>query len=258
MGSAAVQGELWGAAAQDWALFQEPVAKPLWKAQQDAVAVKLGTRFLDAGCGSGGACVLAAERGAMVSGLDASENLIFIARSRVPDGTFAIGDLEELPFEDASFDAITATNSVQYASDPVAALRELKRVLAPGGRLSVASWGAPERCEYGAVLKAVSGSLLNPPTGPGPFGLAAPGKLEGLLEQAGLRPISSGEVNCTYHYPDLDTGWLASRSAGVVINVIRQVGEEKVKGAVIEAMKPYRNAHGVRMENIFRFVVATA
>jgi hypothetical protein len=70
MGSAGVHGQLWGKAAHDWAELQEPTSAPLWEAMLDAAAVGPGTRVLDAGCGAGGASILAASRGARVNGLD--------------------------------------------------------------------------------------------------------------------------------------------------------------------------------------------
>ena len=86
-------------------------------------------------CGGGGASILAAERGAQVSGLDAAEGLIAFARQRVSNGDFRVGDIESLPFDDDSFDVVFAANSVQYSEDRVAALRELGRVCTPGGRM---------------------------------------------------------------------------------------------------------------------------
>src|ERR1700694_788506 len=100
MASASVQGMLWGWAARDWAELQEPTALPLWHALLDAAAVGSSTRLLDAGCGAGGASALAAGRGAQVNGRDAAEPLIAIARERVPDGDFRVGDLAALPYRD--------------------------------------------------------------------------------------------------------------------------------------------------------------
>ena len=93
MGSSKIQGELWGAAARDWAEIQEPLHIPVWQAMLDAAKVGQGTFLLDAGCGGGGASVLAAQLGANVSGLDASEALIAIAGERVPQGDFRVGDV---------------------------------------------------------------------------------------------------------------------------------------------------------------------
>ena len=100
MGSARVQGELWGRAPEDWAGMQEAQHAPLFEAMLDAAGVGDGVRFFDAGCGGGGASVLADGRGAAVSGLDASAPLIDVARDRVSGGDFRVGDLEALPFAD--------------------------------------------------------------------------------------------------------------------------------------------------------------
>src|SRR5688572_5221144 len=98
MKPADVQGQLWGAQARDWADLMEPPDRPLWEAMLESAAVGEGTRFLDVGCGGGGASVLAARRGAKVAGLDAAEPLINIARERLPEGDFRVGDMEEMPY----------------------------------------------------------------------------------------------------------------------------------------------------------------
>ena len=97
MGTAEIQGDLWGRVPQDWATIQEPMHRPLWEAMLDEALVSSGTRILDAGCGGGGASVLADERGAQISGIDAAEGLIAFASERLPDGDFRVGDIESLP-----------------------------------------------------------------------------------------------------------------------------------------------------------------
>ncbi len=97
MGSAKMQGDLWGRAPRGWAEIQEPMHRPLWEAMLNATEAGSGTRFLDAGCGGGGASILAAERGAQVSGLGAAEGLLAFGRQRVPGGDFRVGDIEQLP-----------------------------------------------------------------------------------------------------------------------------------------------------------------
>lgn len=258
MGSAQVQGELWSQAAQDWADLQEPTAGPLWRAMLDAAKVGQGTRFFDAGCGAGGASTFAAQRGAIISGLDASDALISIARERVPQGDVRVGDLESLPFSAGVFDAVIASNSLQYTADPKAALRELQRVCAPNGYIVVSIWGAPENCEQRVVFKAVCDKQPSPPSGGGPFALSAAGALEGLIGQAGLKVIGRGEVDCPFEYRDLETLWRAQRSAGPMQAAIRAVGEGQLRAAVERAVGPYRmSTGGVRMENRFLYVTAT-
>lgn len=258
MSGATAQQDMWGIAARDWAELIEPTTEPLWKAMLEAAQVVPGTRLLDAGCGAGGASVMAAGMGAQVSGLDASPGMIAVARERLPDRDFRVGDLRSLPFPDSAFDAIIATNSVQFVDDPVVALREIRRVCAPNGRFVMAVWGAPEACDMRDVFKALRETMPSPPEGGGPFALSEPGKLEGLIEQGGLKAVGSGEVDTPFNYPDMETGWRALRSAGVMQAVIQQVGEERLRGALLAAVEKYRQPDGsVRMSNRFRYVVAT-
>ena len=258
MGSAQKQGELWGQAASDWASLQETKHIPLFEAMLNAANVSEGTRFFDAGCGSGGASVLAAQRGARVSGLDAAEGLIEIARARVPSGDFRVGDIQVLPFENDAFDVVIAANSVQFADDTVAALRELRRVCASAGRVVVALFGPPEKMAQRHIGGAVRAALPEPPGGKGAFELSAPGKLEGLIEQAGLQVTESSEVNCPFDYPDFETCYLAQTSSGPMRGFIKILGEEKLRAVIWEAVQPFRSDDG-RIEiapNLFKYVVA--
>jgi ubiquinone/menaquinone biosynthesis C-methylase UbiE len=106
----------------------------------DELAVGPGTRLLDVACGSGFAAQLAARRGAIVSGLDAAEPLIAIARSRTSEADFRVGDMFALPFEQHSFDVVTSFNGIWKGCD--AALDEAHRVLVPRGRLGLTFWGS--------------------------------------------------------------------------------------------------------------------
>ncbi len=93
MGSAEVQGELWGRDPQSWARYMEAQLRPLYDATLDALEPLAGRTLLDAGCGAGLALRLAADRGAAVSGLDASAPLLEVARGRVPAAGLRTGDI---------------------------------------------------------------------------------------------------------------------------------------------------------------------
>ena len=123
MRTATINGELWGARAEPWSRIQEGQVLPLYEASFAAAGVTEGTVLLDAGCGSGLALQLAAGRRAIVAGLDASAALIEIAQGRVPEADLRVGELEELPYADDTFDVVTAFNSIQYAGDPGRAYR---------------------------------------------------------------------------------------------------------------------------------------
>src|SRR3954451_8518581 len=106
MQSHAVQRRLWGTDPRAWADLAEAHNRPLFEAVLDAAGVGAGTRLLDVGCGSGLALALARERGASTSGLDISPGLLGIARERLPQADLREGDMETLPFEDGTFDAV--------------------------------------------------------------------------------------------------------------------------------------------------------
>lgn len=259
MGSSGVQGELWGRAAGDWASLQEVQHGPFFGAMLDAAGVEEGVRFLDAGCGGGGASVLAAERGAVVTGLDAAAPLIEIASDSVPGGDFRVGDLESLPFEDGAFDAVVASNSIQYAENRIAALQELARVATSKARIAVGLFGAPENVDFRVIFAAIRDTMPEPPSGDGPFGLSGPGVLQGLVEDAGLNVTGSGEVNVPFVYPDTEVFWQAMLSGGPMQASADIVGEDELRMAVFGAIEPHiTNSGTVRLErNIFQYVTAT-
>ncbi|MEU9192453.1 class I SAM-dependent methyltransferase [Streptomyces hundungensis] len=256
MGSSDVQGRLWGQASEDW-LGVERFAVPSYEAVFDLLRIGAGVRLLDVGCGAGLALRMAVERGADVTGLDASEGLLDIARRRLPGADLRQGELEELPYADASFDAVTSFNAVQFAADPVAALRETKRVTAPGGRVAVLTWGDPARCETRHVFEAIAELLPPPPAGAaGPFALSAPGALEALVQRAGLTPEDDGEAEAPFTFPDLDSAVRTQMSAGPFRRAIEVAGEDATREALRKAFAPARQPDGsYRHENVFRYLI---
>jgi SAM-dependent methyltransferase len=257
MGSASVQGPLWGARAQDWADLAEPAQVPFYEAVFDALGVGPATWLLDVCCGAGLALQLAAKRGATVAGIDAAEGLVAVARRRSPDADVRLGDLEQLPFPDAAFTAATSFNGVQYAADPQAALWELRRVLVPGSPVAVLTWGPPERSEMRDVLGAIGALLPPPPPGAGgPFALSAPGALETLVEGAGLRAGATGEVPTPYVYPDVATAVRAQSASGPAVRAAAHAGDAALQDALTAVMHRYRRDGGVRLDNVFRYVLA--
>jgi len=142
-------------------------------------------RLLDVGCGDGTYAIEGAFRGALVTAIDASQDMIDAARRRSWDRDvtidYRVADVQALPFESSTFDLVIAVTVLCFVSDAGRAIREMARVLAPGGRLVIGelnrwnTWAAWRR------LRAWFGS----PTWRGAV-FRSPGQLHGLLQRAGL------------------------------------------------------------------------
>jgi ubiquinone/menaquinone biosynthesis C-methylase UbiE len=199
-------GKLWGVHARDWADKQEGAVRPVYQAVLNRIDVGHSTLFLDAGCGAGMAAGMAAEHGADVTGIDASEALLEVARERTPASDFRQSDLEELPFDDDTFDVVTGFNSFQYAGNPVAALAEARRVTEQAGTVVVMTWGEPEGMETVIVVTALKPLLPPPPPGaPGPFALSDETTLKRFAADAGLKAFDIIDVESPWKFPDKAT-----------------------------------------------------
>jgi len=259
MGSAQMQGTLWGSRPTDWAELGEPVSRPAFEAVYARAGVGRGTRVADLGCGAGTALVYARSLGAEVAGLDASAPLIEIARSRLPGARIEVGDLEELPFDDHSFDVVTGFNSFQFAGDIPRALSEAARVCKPGGSVTMCVWGLKDECESVATTIAAMMALAPPPPPPPnarpPLG--TPGVVEGLLRDAGLDPVTREAAEIAFAFPDVETAWRAFASAGMTEMVIRKAGEEAARKAALDTLGPFIRPDGsVLQRNRFYWTMA--
>jgi demethylmenaquinone methyltransferase / 2-methoxy-6-polyprenyl-1,4-benzoquinol methylase len=108
-----------------------------WRAETARAVVIPGDRVLDACCGTGDLALAALEAGGRVTGLDFSERMLERARAKSEAVEWVRGDALALPFADASFDAATVGFGVRNLDDLERGLRELRRVLVPGGRLAI-------------------------------------------------------------------------------------------------------------------------
>lgn len=196
---ATIQGELWSRRARDWAELQEPQHRPKYEDGIRRTGVGEGRSVLDLGCGAGVFCRLAADAGASVTGIDAAPGLLEIARERVPEGQFDVGDIQMLPYEDRSFDIVTAFNSLQFVPDPLRALTEVRRVTKPAANIYILVWGREEHTELVAVMKALHPLVPpRPPGGPGPFALSPPGVLEDFVRRGGFEATETGYLQLPY------------------------------------------------------------
>ena len=108
-----------------------------WRRLTAEIAVRPGDRVLDAACGTGDLALADAKRGGTVTGLDFSERMLERARRKSASIEWVQGDMLALPFADATFDSATVGFGVRNVENLELALRELRRVLRPGGRLAI-------------------------------------------------------------------------------------------------------------------------
>jgi len=124
---------------------------PRWRrALVRALDPRPGMRILDVATGTGMVAFALAERGAEVVGLDQSEAMLGAAQARLERTpqlagrlSFVLGEAEALPFADGEFDALSFTYLLRYVDDRAATMRELARVVRPGGRIGMVEFGVP-------------------------------------------------------------------------------------------------------------------
>ena len=130
------------------------------------LGLRSGMEVLDVACGTGNLAIPAAKAGAVVTGVDIAPNLIEQARERAKaekiDAEFDVGDVEDMPYEDSSFDVVMTMFGAMFAPRPDITASELKRVCRPGGLMAMANW-TPEGF-IGQMFKT-TGKHVTPPPG---------------------------------------------------------------------------------------------
>ena len=239
--SARLWGELWGDRPRDWAGTEEQ-QHPVYAAALEQVELRAGERVLDVGCGTGVFLRMCADRGAEVTGLDASEPLLAVARGRVPEADLRHGDMMALPFAD----------------DMVAALREAGRVARPGGPVVIEVFGAPERCELELVKHAVAPFRPRGEDGE-EVRYWRPGMVAEIAAAAGLTVAEASTCAMTYEYPDEERFLAAMLSAGGAAAVAGPEREPELRAALVAAMAGCRRPDGsYGVGNEWEVVVAHA
>ena len=166
----------------------------------EAVELRPGAAVLDVATGSGNTAIAAARRSCDVTGVDYVPALLERGRERAAAErlrlTFREGDAEEVPFPDASFDAVLSTFGAMFAPDQERAARELLRVCRPGGRIGMANW-TPEGF-VGEWFKATARHVPPPPGVPSPLRWGTEAGVQELL--GGGASVEARRRTVTFRY----------------------------------------------------------
>ncbi|WP_165759332.1 class I SAM-dependent methyltransferase [Mycobacterium decipiens] len=231
-------GRAWGERALDWAYLCEAFTRQVNEELFRRVSVGPGTNLIDIACGSGFAANLARNLGANVTGIDASEALIAIARSRTPQADFRVGDMFSLPFDDNSFDAAVSFSGIGIGSQN--SLSEAARVVRPGGLIGFSFLGSPKRIGLAPCFEAVL--RLSPPSHAVAVAeqgnTGRPGVAEQLLAEAGLCFVERGIALGISEWPDLDIAVRALASSGTSWPALKRVGYKRFADAIRDALSP--------------------
>ena len=174
----------------------------------DAARVSKGAQVLDVACGPGYAAGAAAERGAVVIGVDFSSEMVAEARGRYPGIDFQEGDAEQLSFPNSRFDAAVLNFGMLHLGRPEEALAEVYRVLRPGGRVAFTVWNTPDKAiAFGIVLAAIQHhGDMNVPIPPGPpfFRFSDPEEVKRVMSSAGFTDVNVTPVPQTWRLSSPD------------------------------------------------------
>jgi hypothetical protein len=201
---------------------------------------------------------MAADRGAVVAGIDAAKELIEIAAQRTPNGDFRVGDLQALPWPDKCFDWVTGISSFQFADDKVRALTEARR--ASRGYVAIAIPGRASESGIASVYKPLfplfPAPALESMRHSGIFALSDPNTLDEILAAVGLRVQHDDEIDCPILFKDAETALGAFVGAGPTTVAIQHSGESAVAQALAESLRLFCEDGRVRLPGRYRVVLA--
>lgn len=261
-----VQRYGWDLAASDYEWLWQAQLAPAHAELLERAAPAPGERVLDIACGTGLVSLAAARavgpQGRVV-GVDISARMVEAARERagragLAQASFERMDAEHLELPGAGFDVVTCALGLMYLPEPERAVREMLRVLRPGGRLVLAVWGERSRCGWAPVFPIVDAEVQSDVC-PLFFRLGQPDALVRLCTALGGEAVEQTRLQVVLDYADADAASDAALVGGPVALAWSRFDagvRARVRQHYLEAIEPWRHGRGYRVPG--EFVVASA
>lgn len=260
-----VQRYGWDLAAADYEPLWREALAPAQRSLLQGAALAPGERVLDVACGTGLLSLdaaLAVGATGSVLGVDLSGAMVDAATAAaraasVANASFARMDAEQLALPDAAFDLALCGLGLMYLPDPRQALREMRRVLRPGGRVALAVWGERARCGWAALFAIVDAEVASEVC-PLFFGLGQGEALAHDCAAAGFDALVTQRIAAPLHYASAAAACDAAFVGGPVAlawSRFDAATRQRVRDRYLQAIEPWREGAGYRLPA--EFVVVT-
>lgn len=236
--------EVWDSQAASWFRQREALltaSRPIHEWMVDHLELRPGMRVLEIAAGPGDTGFLAAKRldGGRLLSTDLSPSMVESARKRgeelgITNADYRVLDAQSMDLPDESFDAVLCRWGFMLMPDPLASLRECKRVLVPGGRLVFAVFTGPDENPFAALPARILmewGFLPRPSDGwhPGILALADRSRLLTLIDRAGFASVRIEPVEMTWTFANADDYWTFLVDLTALGPLVRSLPEETRK-----------------------------
>ena len=237
-----------------------PQIAPVGEALLAVLDARPGDRILDIASGTGEPALTLARRlpGVQITGIDAAESMVRVAQSKVVaeglrDVSFQCMPAEALDYADNSFDCALCRFGVMLFQDPLQGLREIHRVLKPGGRFALAVWSTPETMPslhwafrvFAPRLPADKRPPLIKVTS-----LGGPGVLEDLLYRAGFNDFTVEARTVEYTFPSFDAYWDVVEASDILkiqYDALPPAERGKIRNEISQFAREFTGDHGLRV-----------
>jgi ubiquinone/menaquinone biosynthesis C-methylase UbiE len=236
-----------------------PLFRPWAEGTFEELKLSPGQRVLDIACGTGIVARVATERlgaAGYVVGIDISPDMLAVARTVAPDIDWREGNASTLPLHDGEqFDVVICQQGLQFFPDKPRAAAEMRRALAQGGRLAVATWRSDEEIPFFRELRRVAERHLGP-VADQRYGYGQAGPIEGLLRNAGFSEVRTKTISRTIRFEEGEPFLRLNTMALVGMSAAGKSMDDQERKRVIEAIMndsaPVARSYGDAIELAFK------